>query len=159
MPIRPELRAFYTGPAWQATRQRILARARHRCEACGVPNRTRVARASGWWVIPTEEFFREMWMEKLYGVQEGKEIPPPLYWTDPHGKTVSRPAGFPYSICRDVQIVIAVTHLNNTSGDDRDENLMARCQWCHLTSDERFHKLTRSIRKDAARPLLQEARA
>lgn len=159
MPIRPELRAFYRGPAWQATRQRILARARHRCEACLVPNHVHAMRASGWWVLPPSHVFQEMWIEKLYGVQEGKEIPPQLYWTDPHGKTPPRPAGFPYSICRDVQIALNIAHLNHTAGDDRDENLKALCQWCHFNYDERFHKLTRSIRKDAARPLLQEASA
>lgn len=37
MPIKPENRARY--PAnWQDIRARILDRAKHRCERCGVPN-------------------------------------------------------------------------------------------------------------------------
>jgi len=41
-------------------------------------------------------------------------------------------------------------------GDDRDENLKAYCQWCHLNYDREHHRATRAARKDAARPLLAE---
>jgi hypothetical protein len=40
MPIRPELRHFYRGPAWEATRARIRERAGDRCEACSRTNGT-----------------------------------------------------------------------------------------------------------------------
>lgn len=51
----------------------------------------------------------------------------------------------------------AGAHLNHVSGDDRDENLKALCQWCHLQYDKLQHHETRATRKDSARPLLQEA--
>ncbi len=58
---------------------------------------------------------------------------------------------------RQVLIVLTVAHLNHVAGDDRDENLLALCQWCHLNYDKLHHKETRSARKDAARPLLDVA--
>lgn len=38
MPIRPDLRHFYRGPAWQEVRARIRERAGDKCEHCGKPN-------------------------------------------------------------------------------------------------------------------------
>ncbi len=64
---------------------------------------------------------------------------------------------FPHSICREVYIVVCVTHLNNIAGDDRDENLRARCQWCHLNADVFHHHITRATRKDQKRPIQWEA--
>lgn len=155
MPIRPELRQLYRGPAWEATRKRILERAGNKCEDCGVPNHTRVARACGWWMIPPELWWFIPW--KPDGM-------PGVLWHAPNGKSRGEADNFPREICREVYIVIAVTHLNHTPGDDRDENLRARCQWCHLRADENNHRRTRCVRKDSARPLLnvttlQEAHA
>ncbi len=58
---------------------------------------------------------------------------------------------------RFVRVALTVAHLNHIAGDDRDENLKALCQWCHLNYDLGHHHETRAARKDAARPLLQEA--
>jgi hypothetical protein len=150
MPIKKELRHFYRGPAWQATRARILARAGNRCEDCRVPNHTRVARACGWWMIPPELWWAIKWRpDGMAGV----------VWFDPTGKSRGEGDNFPREICRGVYIVIAVTHLNHISGDDRDDNLRARCQWCHLRAYENAHRHTRSVRKDAGRPLLREMSA
>lgn len=52
------------------------------------------------------------------------------------------------------RVVLTVAHLNHVSGDDRDENLRCWCARCHLVYDSAYHRLTRSLRKDAARPLL-----
>jgi hypothetical protein len=38
LPIRPELRHLYRGPAWAATRARIRDRAGDRCQDCGRAN-------------------------------------------------------------------------------------------------------------------------
>ncbi|MES2135770.1 MAG: hypothetical protein V4502_01750 [Pseudomonadota bacterium] len=56
-----------------------------------------------------------------------------------------------------VLVQCGVAHLNHIAGDDRDENLKALCQWCHLNHDKLHHHETRAARKDAARPLLREA--
>lgn len=52
------------------------------------------------------------------------------------------------------RVVLTVAHLNHMSGDDRDENLRCWCARCHLVYDTAYHRLTRSQRKDAGRPLL-----
>jgi len=48
-----------------------------------------------------------------------------------------------------------VAHLNHTPGDDRDDNLAALCEFCHLHFDAPHHKLQREIRKDKARPMFE----
>ncbi|MGH9665551.1 MAG: hypothetical protein ACRD9L_14090 [Bryobacteraceae bacterium] len=54
------------------------------------------------------------------------------------------------------RIVLTIAHLNHTPGDDREENLKALCQWCHLNYDKLHHHETRAARKDRARPLLRQ---
>jgi hypothetical protein len=53
-----------------------------------------------------------------------------------------------------VLIQCGASHVNNVAGDDRPENLRCLCRGCHLAADKLFHKRTRQVRKDAARPLL-----
>ncbi len=128
MPIRRELRKFY-GAAWRETRARILQRAGNKCEQCGVPDRAFVGRVNG------------AWFDERRG------------WIDHYGHPITgahRPRD------RAVWIILTVAHLNHTPGDDRDENLAALCQWCHLNYDKLHHKETRSARKDARRPLLSQ---
>jgi len=140
LPIKPELRKFY-GPEWKTvTRPRILARAKNCCELCGVPNYKWVLRACGWWIERPE-----LWFTK--DVITGPWHPPSL----PVHVTTH---GFPLMICREVMIVLTVMHLNHISGDDRDDNLKAACQWCHLNYDLQHHAESRGMRKDQSRPLL-----
>jgi hypothetical protein len=74
------------------------------------------------------------------------------HWRDCYGKIVDRiPTSFEP---RFVRTVLTIAHLNHVAGDDRDENLKALCQWCHLNYDKLHHKETRSARKDRKRPLL-----
>ena len=138
MPIRPEFRVFY-GALWRTvTRPRILARANHRCEQCGVPNYAEVSRIDGAWLD-----VKATWSEGVLKL-----------WRDGDGEPLSkRPEGRR----RKVRIVLTIAHLNHVAGDDRDENLRALCQWCHLSYDQLHHAETRAIRKDAARPLLNAA--
>jgi len=146
MPIRPELRHFY-GKEWQTvTRPRILARANNCCEECGVPNHLRVTRAMSWWTIPPWQWWFTPWKPDGF---------PSIVWRT--GRAVHKGDNFPREICHEVYIVICVAHLNHTPGDDRDENLKALCQYCHLHMDAFQHHRTRATRKDAARPLLSEA--
>jgi hypothetical protein len=46
--------------------------------------------------------------------------------------------------------VLTVAHLNHNHEDNRDENLAALCQRCHLAHDQRFHYANRR-RTEAAR--------
>lgn len=142
MPIKPELRQFY-GKVWRTvTRPRILARAGNKCEQCHVPNHAgpedKRIRIGGAWLDEVIEF--------------GQEIR--ARWIDAAGCEIIK--GQPKGKKRVVKIVLTIAHLNHTAGDDRDENLKALCQWCHLNYDMAHHAETRAARKDAARPLLQE---
>lgn len=135
MPIRAEFRHFY-GREWRTvTRPRILARAKNKCEQCGVQNRIEVTRVAGAWFD-----FRGKW----WGGSAGT-------WRDVGSRPLKHK---PTGIQRIVSIVLTIAHLNHVSGDDRDENLKALCQWCHLNYDKLHHHETRAARKDAARPLL-----
>jgi len=138
MPIRAEVRHLY-GKAWrEETRPRILARAGGKCEQCKVPDRAfifRHDRLPGWWVT----YDGELWNDHGYfmGYVRGSEM------------------GMPD---RGVKIVLTIAHLNQTPGDDRDENLKALCQYCHLAHDREVNRAqsreTRLDRKDGARPLI-----
>lgn len=141
MPIRADLKHFY-GREWRLViRPRILARAENRCEQCGVPNYAEVKRVRGFWL--------EEGASWSLGAFRRWKTPTGGDWHEGHGDPLGRR--------RRVRIVLTVAHLNHKSGDDRDENLRAWCQWCHLHHDLEHHAETRAIRKDAARPLLAVA--
>lgn len=140
MPIRPELREFY-GPHWRTVvRPRILSRAGNRCEQCNKPNGYQVETF-------TDRYWCRMWWRPA-GIKYAS-------WRNFEGDftCVSPPA----AIVRTVKVVLTVAHLNHVSGDDRDDNLKALCQWCHLNYDKVHHAETRAARKDATRPLLSLA--
>jgi hypothetical protein len=154
MPIRGDLRKFY-GAAWRnEVRPRILARAGDKCEQCGAPNHTIVQRAQGWWLKQEQRCDFCVVFTRI-GRSQQTRCNCSGVWVMPNG-TVSRriAQNFPPSIRRSVSIRINICHLNHVAGDDRDENLRALCQWCHLNHDEDHHRDTRATRKDEARPLL-----
>ena len=146
MPIRPEFRAFYRGAAWVNTRLRILTRAAHRCEQCGKPNGERVethtARALSILNYPGQTVM--FWRARSCS------------WRNQWGEHVRAVDTFGWKT-RWIRVVLTVAHLNHTPGDDRDENLKALCQWCHLTYDRSHHHETRGLRKDSKRALLAGA--
>jgi hypothetical protein len=145
MPIRPDLRHFY-GHEWRTvTRPRILARAKNKCEQCAKPNGRKV------WVWKNQENHqywtlskaRQLWRYCRFGSEPGN------FWLSSAG----------LKSARRIRVVLTVAHLNHTSGDDRDENLKALCQWCHLDYDKQHHRDTRAARKDRSRPILVLASA
>lgn len=137
MPIRADLRHFYDRTWRLVTRPRILARAENRCEQCNVPNHSTVKRIRGFWLEEGASW--ALGAFRRWRTADGGDWSAEL---DPPGRR------------RKVRIVLTIAHLNHQAGDDRDENLRAWCQWCHLHHDLVHHAETRAIRKDAARPLL-----
>jgi len=132
VPIRAELRHHY-GRVWRTvTRPRILARAGNCCEQCLKPDRE---------VVETRFLAGRMWWRATS-----------LPWINHRGQ-IQTPPRF-YDAERFIRVVLTIAHLNHVAGDDRDENLKALCQWCHLNYDLAHHHETRAARKDAARPLL-----
>ena len=146
MPIRKQQRQYY-GREWRLLiRPRILERARHCCERCGVPNRVVVKRCGGgfWFKVSATS-----WEPGPVGTSKIRT------WVDEAGQPAKKPRG---QVVRTVRIILAVCHRNHQSGDDREENLAAWCQWCHLKHDREQHRETRGDRKDSTRPLLSIAR-
>lgn len=107
MPIRKDLRKFYSSPEWRVIRAHILRRAGGRCEACGKPDRVLV------WV--TRDGTGRWWMPDR------------------------KPAAQPDLVLHLTRCVLTVAHLNHDTYDNRDVNLAALCQYCHLKHDRRFH--------------------
>jgi hypothetical protein len=58
-------------------------------------------------------------------------------------------------------VQLGVAHLDQDPTNNADSNLAALCRACHLAHDRATHTehahFTRATKKDAARPLLQEA--
>jgi hypothetical protein len=156
MPIRPDLLEFY-GREWrEVTRPRILERAGHCCENCGKPNHARVDTFSG----STRSIAgKRYWM--FWRIRFPKDVRAFGLWFDHTAKLLPRWHVRSRLFCvgsvqavRTIKVVLTCAHLNHIAGDDRDENLRALCQWCHLTYDNEHHRNSRGARKDEDRPLL-----
>jgi hypothetical protein len=147
MPIRPEWRHYYRGARWRGIRERILARAGNCCEQCGKPNgvtiETITRRANH---LPLAMWWRGLALP--WRTHTGELAAP---------ETIDALRRSSDYRLRTIRVKIGVGHLNHLPGDDRDENLRALCDWCHLHHDAGQHKETRSDRKDASRPLLGRA--
>jgi len=148
MPIKPELRYLY-GKEWRyVTRPRILARAGDKCEQCGKPHQKTVTVMSlsvGGRLVQFWRSSPRLWIRCSDRATFPAKPFERAYWKE--GRA------------HDVFVLLTVAHLNHVSGDDRDENLKALCQWCHLNYDKLHHHETRATRKDASRPLLADAMA
>jgi 5-methylcytosine-specific restriction endonuclease McrA len=143
MPIRPELRHFYRGPEWEATRKRILQRAGDKCEQCGKPNH-----AAAYTVCTGTEMYWSLVGSSRWYSHRGTLIPTRFMMRHLVRMKHPRPP-------RRIYVILTVAHLDHTPGHDDDANLRAWCQWCHLHHDQPHHAETRAARKDLARPLLQ----
>jgi hypothetical protein len=154
MPVRPDLRHFYYGPAWKATRARMLERAGDCCENCGCPRNVSI--------------MRRKW--KDYSWEHPKGLPRMAWrrldsvlapWWDENGERIGLlpPHARKRAFEKTIRDPLAIAHLNHTAGDDRDENLRALCGWCHLHHDQEHHQETREVRKDSGRPIVQEAKS
>lgn len=123
-PIRSSERARYPKD-WPAIRQRILARADHRCEftradgtRCNAPDRELVFRAR-----------RD-----------------PEWWRFPHGGDCGEPDRDAYGVL----VVLTIAHLDHQPENCADDNLKAGCQLHHLRHDEQHHaKNARRTRRAA----------
>lgn len=151
MPIPKDLRRRYYGAAWRAQiRPRILQREGCCCKSCGKPNGAHILSAT--------------WSERDIAFGKGQPVyrmawaldEMILKWRDQHGQAITRLDQVPRVRWRRVKVVLTVAHLNHKPGDDRDENLAALCQWCHLHHDQYQHRSSRQARRDRGRPLLEE---
>lgn len=132
MPIKPEKKALYPAD-WKQIRARILERANHRCEQCGVLNHAIGARdAEGGW----------------HDLEECSD------WWETEGEGLEK---------NSIQIVLTIAHVENPDpADCRDENLRALCQRCHNRLDMPMRQAnaaeTRRQKRARWQPALLETR-
>lgn len=139
MPIRREHRHLYRGPEYRARRERIREREGDACKFCRVPNGKLVGRYKSH-------------PGCCYGVEDGVEY---MAGVGKTGRHRSHRSGVPDRVAK---IVCTLAHLDHDPTNNAEENLAFLCQWCHLHHDQGQHqanaRATRTLRKDAARPLL-----
>lgn len=126
MPIRPEMRALYP-VNWPEIRARILARADHRCERCGVGNY--------WWM-------------------HGKGSDRKVVGYDPRARhwpmIVCRPTE--REIKDSVRVVLTIAHVRDPNPSNcSDDNLQALCQACHNALDAPMRALNAARTRHARR--------
>lgn len=106
-------------------RPRILKRAKSCCEQCGVQNQQWV------WQHPSLHYlFSQDTADAVrwYGSSESADHAEPS-----HG----------YLVC------LTISHTNHDITDNRDENLLALCQTCHLRHDAEYHAMNRVRARNA----------
>lgn len=119
MPIRPEMLNLYSDTWKTEIRPRILKRAGNRCEWCGVFN-------GAWGFRDKKGVFHEVHPLSIIDIED--TCRPPFYILSTEG---------PLHI---IKIVLTIAHLNHDPRDNRDENLAALCQRCHLAYDADIHR-------------------
>lgn len=127
MPVRPERMGLYPGgsiksPEWRAIRERIGQRSGWRCETCGAPHMTIVARGSyggrdAYMIVNTGEVF---------DAETGLKM-----------ATMKLSAFGAYRV---LKIVLTVAHLNHDETCNEDGNLAHLCQRHHLRLDAKHHQ-------------------
>lgn len=118
MPISPERKALYPANWSTEIRPRILARARNRCERCGVPNHVRVFR----FVDAEGDHGYMLESGEVYNAEDG------AMWG--MARLYDLPPG------RMVYIVLTIAHVHDPDpGNCSDDNLAAWCQRCHNNHD------------------------
>jgi hypothetical protein len=119
MPIRPENRWLYPIDWLQISVRVRFTRAKGRCDHCRRPHGRHVRHlGDGMW-----------WDDAL------------LCWRDGRGKR-SATARSPLPTLS-TRVVLACAHLNHDPTDNRDRNLAALCQRCHMIHDADEHRRRR----------------
>lgn len=125
VPIKPENKDRYPKD-WPDIRAKILARARNRCEHCGVRNHALGGRLRDGRFLPALPLG-----EKLLRLEWPK--PGDTAWCR-NGKISER--------LRIIRIVLTIAHLDHVPEHCDDDNLRALCQRCHLRHDRVHHAQT-----------------
>ena len=127
MPIRPENRARYPKD-WKQVRERILQRARYRCEHPGCKAQHG---SIGYWREGAFHWLPQVLRDAGYKA----------------GDTVACENGEKLKV---IKIVLTIAHLDHTPENCGDENLRAWCQKHHLAYDAAHHQITAYRTRKAA---------
>jgi hypothetical protein len=123
MPIRPELRPLYPSD-WREMSSRVrLQIAQGKCQRCGRPHLTRLR------CLPDGRWFDEQ----------------AATWRDRQGRPARWPNLVEATRFRTTRVVLAAAHLDSDPTNNRQKNLRALCQRCHLLHDLSHHLTQRWI--------------
>lgn len=123
MPIRPELKALYP-LNWPQLSQRVrFERAKGYCERCGRPHgKTITVVPGGRWLDPERH-----------------------NWRNARGREVDPPDLLDLILARQTRVILAAAHLDHDPRHNRQRNLRALCQRCHLIHDRTYHIAQRRL--------------
>lgn len=117
-------------PNWfTEIRPRILKRAKNKCECCGLHNYSVGRREDGKWIPVGGNLYLDEMGSGLRSKEETSKFVKEyndLVWDE-----------------KVFMIVLTISHTNHDINDNRDENLLALCQKCHLSHDAKFHAQNR----------------
>lgn len=136
MPIRPENKDRYPSD-WNEIRSRILIRANHRCEGCGVRNHELGGRTRD-----------GKWHRAHATGDNGMR----LTWPKPGDHAACGADGL---ILRIVRIVLTIAHLDHTPENCAPDNLRAWCQRCHNRYDAKHRRAGIEARARKARAVAE----
>lgn len=112
---------------WKQIRERILKRENHCCKFCHVDNHACVH-----WNDQTKVYEPAAGNQYTDGIGQGE-----------HGYKASRLVADHWNSMGEgakwIVIVLTIAHLNHDTKDNREENLAALCQRCHLNYDKELH--------------------
>ena len=124
MPIKPENAARYPAD-WPQVRDKILQRARNRCEQCGLYNH--------WWG----------WRDRAGTFHRVSKRPLIEAWPkDNPPRPPFEIATKDHGTIRIIEIVLTIAHLDHRPENCDPGNLQALCQQCHLRYDHQHHQQT-----------------
>lgn len=127
MPILPENKKRYPANWKTEIRPRILERANHCCENCGVPDKSLLVYRNN----------------KLDDIVKPTDFVYDLHKND-GGKTWTTYEDGKLVRYRLALVVLTIAHLDHTPENCNDDNLRAWCQKCHNSYDAKHRAETRS---------------
>lgn len=134
MPIRPKHRWLYPIDWIQLSALVRFDRAKGRCEHCGRPHGASVRHlGDGRWYDEEQQWWRDDRGRRLRGPSSPDRLPQQLRMVELAGHSV-----FPVT-----RVVLASAHLDHDPTNNRQRNLAALCQRCHLAHDRPEHRRQR----------------
>ena len=121
MPIKPENKGLYP-KEWPQIRARILERAHHRCEECGVPNYAILTRPERRVVSDREARAAGILHPERSGFSD-RSLLHRLHWT---------------------RVILTIAHLDHDPQHNDEANLRALCQLHHNKMDREHRAATRA---------------